>query len=73
MTPNERRGRAFRARAALDDGALKEAFEEVERDLHAEWAGSMFQRNRERAWHELKALQRVRSKLASMAGQAPRD
>jgi len=73
VTPEQRRGRGFRAKAALADGALKEAFDEVAADIHLQWANAMWPRTRERLHAELKGLQRVREKLAAMASQAPRD
>jgi len=72
VTPEQRRARGFRARAALEDGALKEAFEETEREIHEQWSAAWWPRKRERLWHELKALERLRGKLANMAGQAPK-
>lgn len=72
MTPAERRGRGFRAVAALKDDALQDAFAEVENDIHAEWARAFWPRTRERLHAELRGLDRVRNKLAAMASQAPR-
>lgn len=73
MTPEQRRGRGFRAKAAIADGALKDAFDEAAQDIHTEWARALWPRTRERLHAELKGLQRVREKLAAMASQAPRD
>jgi hypothetical protein len=73
MSPEQRRDAGFRARIALEDGALKEAFEACEADIHAAWAAARWPRTRERLHAELRALNRVRSKLASTAGQAPRN
>jgi hypothetical protein len=73
MTPFSRRERGVRARAALDDTVLGEAFREVEKDIHAAWAAARWQRTRERLHAELTALDKVKRKLAEMAQHAPRD
>jgi len=73
VTPEQRRGRGFRAKAALADGALKDAFDECADDIKTAWERALWPRTRERLHAELKGLQRVREKLAAMAAQAPRD
>lgn len=73
MTPFNRRERGIRARQALDDTVLGEVFKEAENDIHAAWASARWSRTRERLHAELKALDRVKSKLAEMAQHAPRD
>lgn len=73
MNPVERRGRGIRARLALEDSVIGEAFREAEKDIHNAWASARWARTRERLHAELKALERVKSKLAEMAQHAPRD
>lgn len=73
MSAAERRAAGLGARAALNDETIMSAFAAVEADIHGEWAAAWLPRKREALHAELRALQRVRSKLASMAGQAPRD
>lgn len=72
MTPEQRRERAVRARLALDDGTVTEVFTEIRADIHREWASARWPRTRERLHAELRALDRVTSRIATMAGQAPR-
>ncbi|MBK9005353.1 MAG: hypothetical protein IPM41_16320 [Sphingomonadales bacterium] len=69
----DRRARGVRARLALEDSVLGEVFKEVETDIHNAWASAMTERTRERLHAELRALAKVRSKLAEMASHAPRD
>lgn len=69
----DRRARGVRARLALEDTVLGEAFKEVEQDIHNAWAAAKWLRTRERLHAELKALDKVKSKLAEMAQHAPRD
>jgi hypothetical protein len=73
VTPEQRRAAGIGARALLNDDNMAAALSAIERDIHSEWAGALFPRTREKLHAELRALQRVRNKLASMAGQAPRD
>jgi hypothetical protein len=73
VSPEARRERAIRAKLLLENGSTNEAFDEVEADITREWADALWPRTRERLHAELKGLRRVRQKLASMAGQAPRD
>ena len=72
MTPEARRERAIRARHTLTDGVVAAALAEVRSDLHAEWARARLSRTRERLHAEVRALDRVVQRIATMAGQAPR-
>lgn len=73
MTPEQRRAQGIAAKMLLSDPTIKAAFEQVETDIHTGWAAAWTPRGREKLHAELRALQRIRSKLANMAGQAPRD
>jgi len=77
MTPAERRGRGFAAKALLADPTITDAFDEIENDICREWAnagstwGAWFSsRKRDRLWIELRTVQTLRRKLASFAGSA---
>lgn len=73
MNEAERKKLGVLARLAQHDEALQAAFDQAEADIHAAWASAWTQRGRERAHSDLKALQRLRGKLASMASSAPRN
>ena len=72
MSPDARRERAIRARLTLEDGVVTAVLAEVRVELHAEWERARFSRTREQLHAELRALDRVVQRLATMAGQAPR-
>ena len=72
MTPEQRRERAIRARLAIEDGTITAALAEVRTELHAEWERARFRQTRERLHAELRALDRVVQRVATIAGQAPR-
>jgi len=72
MTPEQRRERATRARLVLEDGTITAALAEVRAELHAEWERARWTRTRERLHAELRALDRVVQRVATMAGQAGR-
>lgn len=72
MTPEARRARAIRVKSLLIDDDFNAALDDIERDIIAEWTGSLWARTRERKWHELKGLGRLRQRLTNYAGQAPR-
>lgn len=73
MTESERQQNGVAARIAMHDSALKTALDSMEADIHAEWASCWTQRGRERRHHDLKALKRLREKLAQTASSAPRN
>lgn len=74
MTPREREARAVRVRAFLEDGDFRAAWDGVRADLAAEWEQCRDPAERERLWHTLDGLNRVRGRLASfMAGTAKID
>ena len=73
MTESERQQNGVAARIAMHDGALTTALNAMEADIHAEWASCWTQRGRERCHSDLKALKRLREKLAQTASGAPRN
>ena len=70
MTPAERRGRAYAARALIDDPTLNNAFDDIEADIRTQWEGCWLPRKRDRLWTELRTVRALRRRLASFAGQA---
>lgn len=70
MTPEQRRARAYAAKAMLDDTTLQDGWTQIEADLRAEWERCILPRKRDRIWNELKHLRALRGKLANFAGQA---
>lgn len=51
------------ARKLLDDPVLVEAFDQLEEDYVSEWKSSTDADKREQAWHSVKALQDIRTRL----------
>lgn len=72
MTPEERKARGIRARYLIDSDEVKQAFAEIEQDIIDEWRRSWWPFRQRMKWHELKGLERLRSRLSNYAGQAPR-
>ena len=60
--------RAEHAKRLLEDELLKEAFEEVERDIFTEWRTSSLGEYAERAhlFHTLKGLERLKARLQAI-------
>ena len=74
MTPGEREARAVRLRALIENDDFRAAWDGVRGDLVAEWEQCRDPAERERLWHTLDGLNRVRGRLASfMAGTARID
>lgn len=70
MTPEERRARAYAAKALMEDPTLKQGWELIENEMREEWESSWLPRKRNRIWTQLRHLKALRQKLASFAGQA---
>lgn len=70
MKPEERRARAYAARALMDDPTLQQGWAEIENELRAQWEACWLPRKRDRLWNELRHLKGLRQKLASFAGHA---
>lgn len=73
MTPEERRARGIRAKLLIESADFQAAIAELEAETIDGWRKSFWSFTRERRWHELRGLERIKNKLASYAGQAPRD
>lgn len=73
MTPEQRRARAYAARAMLEDQTLMGGWEEIEADLREQWEASWLPRKRDRIWSQLRHLKALKQKLEVFAGDAPRD
>lgn len=70
MTPEQRRARAYAAKALIDDPTLKQGWDMLESDLREQWEKCWLPRKRDRIWTELRHLKALRQKLAAFAGQA---
>jgi hypothetical protein len=73
VTPEARRARGIAAKAMIEDETLQAGWAELENELREKLERSPFPRIRDRYWAQLKHVRALRGKLASYAGQAPRD
>lgn len=72
MTPDERAARGARVKELLASDDVQAALAECEKDIVAEWRKAFTARGRERKWNELRGLERLKDRLATYAGRAPR-
>lgn len=72
MSPEQRRARAYAAKALIDDPTLKQGWDNIESSIRQEWEGTnlLQRRKRERLWMQLRAIRALRQELASFAGHA---
>lgn len=73
MTPEERRARALRVSAMMEDGDLKSAFDAVEADLTAEWQRCFDPAERENLWRAQNAVRMIRQKLTAFGSLGTSD
>lgn len=73
MTPEQRRGRALRVSAMMEDGDLKSAFDDVEADLTAEWQRCFDAVERENLWRAQNVLRMIRTKLTQFGSLGTSD
>lgn len=73
MNKAQRAARGVRVKQFLEDEDLQLALAEVEAEITAEWRRTPWFWRQRMKWHELRGLDRLRSRLASYAGQAPRN
>lgn len=55
--------KAARWQRFLKDEGFADALDQIERDYIETWRNALTQRGRERAWHGLKALERIKGKI----------
>lgn len=72
MTPNERAARGARVKELLEHEDVQAALADIEQDIITEWRKTPWWWRQRMKWNELRGLERLRSRLASYAGQAPR-
>ena len=73
MTASERQARGLRVRELLAQEDVQAALSEIEQDIIAEWRKTPWAWRQRAKWNELRAMERLRTKLANYAGQAPRN
>lgn len=73
MTPEARRARGIAAKMLIEDPTITAAFEDIEADIVNEWRRTLWPWRQRMKWNELRGLERIRQRLASYAGNAPRD
>ncbi len=59
--------RAKRAQALLNDADAKAALDSIEQSIFASWKAALAPEDRERLWHDMRALDALRDKLKSFA------
>lgn len=70
MSPEERRARAFRVQAMMEDGEITAAFTDIETEFTDEWKRCSTAEERENMWRAIKVLSLVRQRLANYASAA---
>ena len=70
MSPEERRARAFRVQAMMEDGEITAAFDDVEQEFVEEWKRCQTADERENMWRAIKVVSLVRQRLANYASAA---
>lgn len=73
MTPEARRARGIAAKMLIEDEIIRNAFDDMEADIIGEWRRSVWPWRQRMKWNELRAVERLRQRLASYAAHAPRD
>lgn len=58
--------KALRWKRFLEEEGFADALAQIEQDYIDEWRGALTRRGRERAWHGLKALERLRAKIQAV-------
>lgn len=72
MTPQERQARGARVREFLAHADVQAALAEIEQDIIAEWRKTPWFWRQRMKWSELRGLERLKSRLATYAGQSSR-
>jgi len=67
VSPEERRARAFRVQAMMEDGEITAAFNDIEAEFTEEWKRSQTCDERENMWRAIKIVSLVRQRLANYA------
>ena len=70
MSPEERRARAFRVQAMMEDGEINTAFNDIEQEFMDEWKRCHTAEERENLWRAVKVVSLVRQRLANYASAA---
>lgn len=70
MSPEERRARAFRVQAMMEDGEISSAFDDIEAEFTEEWKRTSDPAQRENLWHAVNVLSLVRQRMANYASAA---
>lgn len=70
MSPEERRARAFRVQAMMEDGEITTAFDDIELEFTEEWKRAQSTDERENMWRAIKIVSLVRQRLANYASAA---
>ena len=72
MTEEDIIARGFRARALLNDDDIKQAFEDLDRELYWEWKMARTEDQRESLHATQRALERISMRLHSWADELTR-
>jgi len=72
VNAQDRAARGSRIKEWLADPDVQAAFADVEADIIDEWRRTPWFWRQRMKWNELRGFERLRSRLATYAGQAPR-
>jgi hypothetical protein len=72
MNVHERGARGARIKELLSHADVQAALAEIEADIIAEWRKTPWFWRQKMKWNELRGLERLRTRLASYASQAPK-
>jgi hypothetical protein len=67
VTPEERRARAIRMAALLDDPEIQDAFKSIEADLMNAWKNAFDPAERENLWRTVNLIERLQTWMRSAA------
>lgn len=67
MTPEERRARAFRFHALMEDGEIKDVLADIEKTFTDEWKAAQTANERENCWQAVRVLGLLRQNMAAIA------
>lgn len=69
MTPEERRARAYRVAALMEDGELLGVLADIEADTMREWRNCFDANERDNLWRFIRLIEIMRSRFGEIAAE----